>query len=911
MHIERLEIERFGIFSDKKIGPLSTGLNLLTGPNEAGKTTLLRLVLDILFGFSTARAKTNDYRIHPEDRLGGRLILRVSGYKETLIVERYGTRGSGTVSLNLAGGGQPGQEYLEKLLGHLDLALYRNLFAFSLFELSDFESLNSEQLQARIYSAGTGTGAVAVPDLIASLEKERKTLFAKSGKKPLINELLDRLSRIEDQLADLSGNADLYDQTTAHREDLSKRLEGLNRQEKEVSGQLERKKTLLRLYETWVKYSTAAHELAALEKIPDNFPERARERLGELREQIKKESGEIEDYRQKSEKEKAEFVPDQELEKLNRFGKLLADLERGFNQFESAVRDLPRCESEMEISEQKLQRELRDLNPNWTVENLLGFDSSVPTRKKMSSLKERIETGERAVLIDGQSIRNAELDLSQPERSYIHYLLAFAACAALVAGVGWLWVGDSKAAGAAFLAMGLVFGLLWWLVRREKLTVMKAYGERLKNLDERKELYRKAETELEQTRKTFKELIAGLNLDPELNPEMVSEVFTLVEKARDTQSVLEGQRKRVSKIKECIEDYACRVNELFAALGEAPPGFEEMTGIVKQVLQQREKAREYDTEKKQTGQRLEFYAEELSRREKELERLLAQKRELVSVSAREDNDPQAEELFLRQAGIAEKRGELLDRQREARSQLLVAAGSKGELEAFLAELEKSSPESLEEQVAGLEEEKTRIKEETEATNRELGELNGEIQRLGDETRGSELRLERSVAVEELAAKAGEWAALSLALQALRKATERYERERQPEVLRQGQVFLGKMTAGRYIEIHAPLGERRFEVVSREGASLPPEKLSRGTAEQLYLALRFGLVRELSRHSEPLPVIMDDILVNFDPERAQAACEAIREMAGSHQVIYFTCHPHIVDLFLRDKKDTACINLEKI
>jgi uncharacterized protein YhaN len=44
--------------------------------------------------------------------------------------------------------------------------------------------------------------------------------------------------------------------------------------------------------------------------------------------------------------------------------------------------------------------------------------------------------------------------------------------------------------------------------------------------------------------------------------------------------------------------------------------------------------------------------------------------------------------------------------------------------------------------------------------------------------------------------------------------------------------------------------------------------------------------------------MDDVLVNFDPERARGIAEALANTATSHQVLLFTCHPHVVDL-LRD------------
>ena len=71
------------------------------------------------------------------------------------------------------------------------------------------------------------------------------------------------------------------------------------------------------------------------------------------------------------------------------------------------------------------------------------------------------------------------------------------------------------------------------------------------------------------------------------------------------------------------------------------------------------------------------------------------------------------------------------------------------------------------------------------------------------------------------------------------------------------------------------------------------QLSRGTAEQLYLALRFGYIRDYATSSVPVPIIFDDILVNFDPARRKHACEAIADLAETCQVLYFTCHPETV------------------
>ena len=87
----------------------------------------------------------------------------------------------------------------------------------------------------------------------------------------------------------------------------------------------------------------------------------------------------------------------------------------------------------------------------------------------------------------------------------------------------------------------------------------------------------------------------------------------------------------------------------------------------------------------------------------------------------------------------------------------------------------------------------------------------------------------------------------------------------------------------------------MRVETEDGEGRFTEELSRGTAEQLYLALRFGPIEEFARHAEPLPVVMDDILVNFDAERAARAADAIRDLATRHQVIYFTCHAPTAEL----------------
>jgi uncharacterized protein YhaN len=140
-----------------------------------------------------------------------------------------------------------------------------------------------------------------------------------------------------------------------------------------------------------------------------------------------------------------------------------------------------------------------------------------------------------------------------------------------------------------------------------------------------------------------------------------------------------------------------------------------------------------------------------------------------------------------------------------------------------------------------------------------------------------------------------WAVLTLCKTLLDETRKVYEIERQPEVLRQASVFYSVMTEGRYIRVIAPLDGAEIQVERADGARLSPQVLSRGAAEQLYLAMRLALVRQYASHMDPLPVVFDDVFVNFDPGRVRNTLHAVSELARTHQVLLFTCHPHMVSL----------------
>jgi len=72
-------------------------------------------------------------------------------------------------------------------------------------------------------------------------------------------------------------------------------------------------------------------------------------------------------------------------------------------------------------------------------------------------------------------------------------------------------------------------------------------------------------------------------------------------------------------------------------------------------------------------------------------------------------------------------------------------------------------------------------------------------------------------------------------------------------------------------------------------------MSDGSCDQLYLALRLASLEAYLDTHEPMPFIVDDILLNFDNDRAVAALKALAELSRHTQVIFFTHHEHLVEI----------------
>ena len=86
-------------------------------------------------------------------------------------------------------------------------------------------------------------------------------------------------------------------------------------------------------------------------------------------------------------------------------------------------------------------------------------------------------------------------------------------------------------------------------------------------------------------------------------------------------------------------------------------------------------------------------------------------------------------------------------------------------------------------------------------------------------------------------------------------------------------------------------------------------LSVGTAEQVYLLLRVALAEHLATSSETCPLLLDDVMVQADPQRTQALLRLLHEISAERQVIVFAQDPRVEDwakAHLTDQRDQVTL-----
>lgn len=128
-------------------------------------------------------------------------------------------------------------------------------------------------------------------------------------------------------------------------------------------------------------------------------------------------------------------------------------------------------------------------------------------------------------------------------------------------------------------------------------------------------------------------------------------------------------------------------------------------------------------------------------------------------------------------------------------------------------------------------------------------------------------------------------AVLLAIQAIKELSVQIHDSFGVELSRKVSAQMREITGGRYEEV---LVDENLNIkVLYENQYLPMERLSIGTIEQLYFALRLAIA-ELMFNGMNMTIIMDDSFAFYDDKRMEAVLKLLAEKK-ENQILIFTCH----------------------
>ncbi|WP_206613360.1 AAA family ATPase [Lactobacillus johnsonii] len=244
MKLTQIKIIHFGKLNDVTFN-LNKDLTIFLGANEAGKSTTVAFVKQVLFGFHLRTNKSPFFENYqPLDHvspMGGSLTFEDTD--GTFILSRLYAKGDpkkGVLKVSLNDQEVPESVFFDRIQ-NIDGSFYTDSFIFNQDMLREVNGLSQAELMEQIYFLGASQSHKLL-DLRDEFSSNAQKLFKKSGRKPIVNQLINQIQEQKEVLAqtnnELNDYRELEEKLTQEKEELKKiqaELVELNKEEQKFS----------------------------------------------------------------------------------------------------------------------------------------------------------------------------------------------------------------------------------------------------------------------------------------------------------------------------------------------------------------------------------------------------------------------------------------------------------------------------------------------------------------------------------------------------------------------------------------------------------------------------------------------------------------------------------------------------
>ena len=882
MQIREIYIEGFGIFHDKQVTGLNPGLNVIYGKNEAGKTTLIEFIRRVLFGIPRKGKGFNPYLPLNGGRHGGSLKCLLVSNERVLVNRIFSDKNE--VEISPAIDGLKGQPALDSILSHASGNIFKNIFAFTLDELQSFDSLEGDEIKNRFYGAEFGLGAVSLKQVEDSIGKVADEIFLPRGKKTKTNLLLNEIKAIEKEIHTIQSQSQEYDR-------LMHQLEFCEKAQIPRQKQIESLEVKKRNSETLKDLFPVVREMSDMELAVLGFgeirelPATGLKNLDALVDEKKNLLARLDDEETLVNEMRIEQGSLSVNRNLLSHEAEITHLQQSIQSITVSLKDKSKLQQERAVLDEAIQKDLLEVGGSWNEKKILNFTEFNRTKiRKIESFSQAFENlwheltkaRDRLEYYQEQKAWKQSQGWNLP--SWLN-AMAYGLTGLGSAGLAWAWFYMNVPLQiAATLAM-IFGGLFIW-----KLIIGKNDFIREDRLEKSlMEKLRQAKLGQDQKKAEWRTWLKAMAFDESLEPLGAQEFGSVLKEIKGKILDKTELERRIADMRKSLADTAKRIEKIKSSIPEnsfqdhIPTSIELITGLFTQAKENLNSNHQIEKQVKKRVFKIEKFKSQLNETEQSLAQIFQKAGALDETSCRAKY-----ETFAKKKSLQE--------QAERKKSIIQARVGVGQhYEQFLLATRTKSPDEIRDELSSISDRLDELDAEKNRMHETIGETRNQLEQLASNDEMLVKQGELEVKKQQLRDHVKKWAAAKLALVMLGLAKKQYEKNRQPGVLKSAESVFSEITGGKYPKIVKPLDEDEVFIQNEKRVQNKASQTSRGTREQLYLSMRLGLIEEYERRSEPLPIVMDDVLVNFDDSRKAKVIATLKRFSRDRQIIVLTCH----------------------
>ena len=389
----------------------------------------------------------------------------------------------------------------------------------------------------------------------------------------------------------------------------------------------------------------------------------------------------------------------------------------------------------------------------------------------------------------------------------------------------------------------------------------------------------------------WKEAIDGLSVKPDVHPETATETFDNLVLFFQKFDQSEELRKRIYGMDKVNEDFHRKVYEFTKGI-ELKTDAQDAVTIAALLHRDLNAAREARASLIKIKDQLDEKKQDIQ----EVDITIHHSQEKIIELQKQAKVETVEEL-IKAAEKSNNKRELL-KSIDALEQELNRNGDGLSIDALEDELKNSEIDALAGEIEKISIELKELQSERDHLRDQRRTIQNEIEEKDGSALAASASAEAEAHLSSIAQHAEHYLRFQIGALILEQQIENYRKENQAPVLgRAGELF-SKLTLGSYAGLRDELdssGKPILLGVRPDDREVGIVGMSDGSRDQLYLALRLATLEQHLKKEEPMPFVVDDILIGFDDNRTRVCLDVLAQLSTNIQVLLFTHHKRVLEL----------------